>query len=144
VFYASSPTTVQEFQALATLLRTIGQIRRVFTYNELNAIVVRSDATGMAVGEWLFDDLDQPANRSLPIHEFRPATAADDVVRVFYLSQNPPANVDAVLKQIQAGTSLKLVFSANALRAIAARGAASEITRADQIVVLSSQLPVSR
>jgi len=41
IFYAAHTSSVQEFQELAQVIRTIPEVRRTFTYNGLNAIVVR-------------------------------------------------------------------------------------------------------
>ena len=47
-FYITNATSVQEFQEIATAIRTVAEIRRVFTYNAQKAIVVRGtqDAVG--------------------------------------------------------------------------------------------------
>ena len=78
VFYLQNITTVQELQELATNVRSVTDIRRLFTYNAQNAIVIRATADQVALAEKLIQDLDKPkseviidiivmeANRSAP------------------------------------------------------------------------------
>jgi general secretion pathway protein D len=60
VFYIRNATTVQELQEIATTVRSIAEIRRAFTYNGLNAIMVRDTADKVALAEKLIQDLDKP------------------------------------------------------------------------------------
>jgi general secretion pathway protein D len=60
VFYIRNATTVQELQEIATTVRSIAEIRRAFTYNGLNAIMVRDTADKVALAEKLIADLDKP------------------------------------------------------------------------------------
>lgn len=60
VFYVSNATTVQEFQEVATAIRSVTEIRRVFTYNAQKALVVRGTVDQVALAEKLLQDLDKP------------------------------------------------------------------------------------
>ena len=60
VFYLKNVTSVQEFQEIVTAVRSITDIRRMFTYNAQNAIVVRGTPDQVALAEKLFHDLDKP------------------------------------------------------------------------------------
>ncbi len=60
VFYIRNATTVQELQEIATTVRSIAEIRRAFTYNALNAIMVRDTADKVALAEKLICDIDKP------------------------------------------------------------------------------------
>jgi general secretion pathway protein D len=60
VFYVTNVTSVQEFQELATTIRTVAEIRRVFTYNAQKALIVRGTADQVALTEKLIHDLDKP------------------------------------------------------------------------------------
>src|SRR5581483_7137501 len=59
-FYITNATSAQEFQEIATAVRTIGDIRRVFTYNAQKALIVRASVDAMALAEKLVHDLDKP------------------------------------------------------------------------------------
>jgi general secretion pathway protein D len=60
VFYVTNATSVQEFQEIATTIRTVAEIRRVFTYNAQKALIVRGTADQVALTEKLIHDLDKP------------------------------------------------------------------------------------
>src|SRR5665213_3616277 len=60
VFYVTNATTVQEFQEIATAVRTVAEIRRVFTYNAQRAMIVRDTVDKVALAEKLVHDLDKP------------------------------------------------------------------------------------
>jgi general secretion pathway protein D len=60
VFYVTNATSVQEFQEIATAIRTVAEIRRVFTYNAQRAMIVRDTADKVALAEKLVHDLDKP------------------------------------------------------------------------------------
>jgi general secretion pathway protein D len=60
VFYVTNSTSVQEFQEIATAVRTVAEIRRVFTYNAQRAMIVRDTVDKVALAEKLVHDLDKP------------------------------------------------------------------------------------
>ena len=57
VFYLTTAPTVQDFQEISTLVRTISAIRRVFTYNERKALVVRGTDAQIGLAEWLVKEI---------------------------------------------------------------------------------------
>ena len=60
IFYVTNSTSVQEFQEIATAVRTVAEIRRVFTYNAQRAMIVRDTIDKVALAEKLVHDLDKP------------------------------------------------------------------------------------
>jgi general secretion pathway protein D len=60
VFYIKNATTVQELQEISVTVRSVTEIRRAFTYNALNAILLRGTADQIALAEKLIADLDKP------------------------------------------------------------------------------------
>lgn len=59
-FYVTNATSVQEFQEIAVAIRTVADIRRVFTYNAQKAMIVRGTLDAVALAEKLVHDLDKP------------------------------------------------------------------------------------
>ncbi len=59
-FYIQNAVTVQEFQEIQTAVRTLTDIRRMYPYNPLKAMVVRGPADAVALAEKLVRDLDRP------------------------------------------------------------------------------------
>jgi general secretion pathway protein D len=60
VFYLTNLTTPQELQEISTVLRTVADIKKVFTYGTMNAIVARGTPDQILLAEKLVDDLDKP------------------------------------------------------------------------------------
>ncbi|MBM3788179.1 MAG: hypothetical protein FJW30_27890, partial [Acidobacteria bacterium] len=59
-FYLRNLTTPQELQEVATILRAVTDIRRVFTVNAQNIIIVRGEIDRVILAEKLLLDLDKP------------------------------------------------------------------------------------
>jgi general secretion pathway protein D len=60
VFYIKNVTTIQELQEISVTIRSVTEIRRAYTYNPLNAILLRGTAEQIALAEKLISDLDKP------------------------------------------------------------------------------------
>jgi general secretion pathway protein D len=60
VFYLRNPTSVQEFQEIVTGVRSVSDVRRMFTFNAQNAVMVRDTVDKVALVEKLFHDMDKP------------------------------------------------------------------------------------
>src|ERR1700687_2453673 len=82
-----TPTpTVQQFQEVATVIRTIANIQQVSTDNDQKSVTVHATDGQIAMAEWLFNELDNPAVQTSVPHEYRVPGDNDDVVRVFYVT----------------------------------------------------------
>jgi general secretion pathway protein D len=91
VFYVKNATSVQEFQEIATAIRTVAEIRRVFTYNAQRAMIVRDTVDKVALAEKLVQDLDKPK--------------AEVVVDVIVMSANSERTRDLAATIATAGTA---------------------------------------
>jgi general secretion pathway protein D len=60
VFYLKNVSSAQELQEIATDVRSICDIRRLFTYNGQMALIVRAEADRVALAEKVIADLDKP------------------------------------------------------------------------------------
>ncbi len=58
-FYLTNTYTAQELQEIATMVRSVTDIRRVFTINSLNAMVIRGTSDAMALAEKVINDIDK-------------------------------------------------------------------------------------
>ena len=132
VFYVVTAPTVQDFQAIATLVRTISDIRRVFTYNARNAMAVRGTATQIGLAEWLVNELQpkpSPSNQGYTM-----PGGNDDAVRVLYLVHTPSVqDFQKAATQIREATLIKRVFTYNTLRAAAFRGTPEQLATAERM-----------
>jgi hypothetical protein len=141
LFVANAPT-VQDFQEEATLLRTIADIRRVFTYNTPRAIAVRGTSAQIALAEWLFNEIDQPrtsasgnASASYDFQDSAPAGSAAGVVRVFYLPRIATVpDFQKIATNIRTTTQIPRVFTFNGVRALALRGTVDQVQHAGRML----------
>ncbi len=100
VFYLKNVTKVQELQEIATAVRSVTDIRRLFTYNSQNAILVRGTKDQVALAEKLIHDLDKPL--------------AEVVVDVIVMEANRNRTRDlanAIVSGAGTGLSLPILFS---------------------------------
>lgn len=135
MFWASTPSGIQAFQEMATSMRTISEIRRVFTYNEQKAMAVRGTAEQLDLAAWLINELDQPAHIVSP-----PYTIADspwNLVHVFFLSPSAtssPADFQKIAKDVRTAGNIRFVFTYTPTLAIVVRGAENQMQVAGKML----------
>ena len=66
VFYLKHANSPQQLQEVVTLVRSIADVRRLYTYNELRAFAARGTADQIALVAWLVEQLDQPVKSESP------------------------------------------------------------------------------
>jgi hypothetical protein len=131
VLFPRGAHTVQSMQELATVVRSITEIRQGFTFSPLKAAILRGTADQLAIAEWVYNQLDgQPSDS-----EFRQAGSADDVVRVFFLT---PAKTLVELQQnanvIRKTAMIRRMFLYNPGPALAARGTPEQLAVVEQML----------
>lgn len=134
LFYVTTAPTVQDFQEVSTLVRTMTQIKRVFTYNERKALLVRGSEAQVGLAAWLVTELEPQATSST--HQYRMEDLPHDVNVVQVLRLPHIGNVQDFQKaatQIRAAANLTYIFTYNSLRAMALRGTADQITTAVRV-----------
>jgi general secretion pathway protein D len=60
VFYLTNLTTPQELAEITTAFRTVANLRKVYQYNSLNAVIIRGTPDEVMLAEKLVNDLDKP------------------------------------------------------------------------------------
>jgi hypothetical protein len=139
VFYLPNIKTVREFQEVATLVRTITEVRRMFTYSAPRAIGVRGTAEQIPLAEWLFAELDRAStpqtHPDTAAHEYRVSSARYPLVRVFYLSHAATREVlEQTATEVRSKTGSREVFTYGAPSAIVIRGSAEQIAQAGRLI----------
>jgi type II secretory pathway component GspD/PulD (secretin) len=137
ILYTPYAETVQQFQEVATLVRTVAEIRRVFTYNAARGIAVRGTADQIALATWLAKELGKPADGlasalySYPDDSREHATA----VQVFYVKGAPTAAAfQQIATQIRTKTQIRRVFTYGGTNALAVRGTPDQVAAAEQML----------
>jgi len=126
LYFLKNAATIQDFQEIATSVRTVADIRRVFTYNAPRGLVLRGTADQLALAEWLLGELDQPVDsHTAAVHEYRMAGGFDHdegTVRVFYLTHTPTTQAfQEVATATRTIADIRRVFTYNAARAMVVR-----------------------
>lgn len=140
VFCFAHAETPRDFQEVATLIRAIGEIPRVFTYNALRAVAVRGTAGQIAMANWLFNELDQQRSAAQQIsspspHEFQASGGSDDLLRVYYLAHTATAqDLQRIASEVRTATGIRRLHAYDRQRALALRGTAGQIAAAERVI----------
>ena len=134
-FYLTHTPTVQQFQEVATVIRTIANIQKVSADNEQKSVTVHTSDGQIAMAEWLFNELDSPAAQPSVPHEYRAPGSADDVVRVFYVTTAPTVqDFQEISTLVRTITGIVRVFTYNERKALVVRGTAAQLGLAEWLV----------
>lgn len=138
VFYVANSPTVQDFQSFATLIRTIVNVRRVFTYNAQRAMVVRGTSDQLAFAQWLFDELDKPANAGQTtessLYKYQAAGETEDSARVFYLPRPSESDLQKIATQIRTTANVQRAYFLSGPRALVLRGTGEQIALGERLI----------
>jgi hypothetical protein len=132
VFYLTYTSTVQETQEVATLIRTIGEIRQVAVYQPQRALMIRGTSEQLAMVDWISSQLaNHKPGQSSDGAVFKLAAAPENVIRVFWTqttsSMREFQNMATVLRSAAA---IRRVFTYNKQMAIAVRDTDDQIALA--------------
>jgi hypothetical protein len=141
LFELTYPQTPQQLQEIVTLIRSIGDIRRLFVCNDRRAVALRGTAEQVALSAWLVSELDKPVSGqaatedSTAPHEYRLSSGADNLVRVFYLASSQSAqDLQKVATQVRTTAGIPRLFIYNALGALAVRGTVGQVATAEKVI----------
>ena len=128
VFHFANTTLPQGRAEITNAIRTIAAIQKASVDNGASVLAVSGTAGQIAMAEWLFFEMDKPADapppKVAPV-EFRVAGAADDVARVFYLVNSPtPQAAQEIVNTIRSLAEIQRILVYNAPKAVAMRGTA--------------------
>jgi hypothetical protein len=136
VFYVTTAPTVQDFQEISTLVRTISGVVRAFTYNGRSALVIRGTDVQMGLAEWLVKELEPKSSPTSAEFQVVPGDLPHDqnVVRVLYLTHTASTrDFQKAATQIRTATNITRVFTYNGGKALAVRGTADQTAMADRL-----------
>jgi hypothetical protein len=139
VFYLKNTSTVREFQELVTAVRSVAEIRRLFTYNAPKAVVARGTPAQIALAGWLFDQMDIPALDQGATHDAATTQfkepRGESVVKVFYLTNTPSvADFQELVTLIRSTTFARRAFTYSTPKALVILGTAEQMALAAWLV----------
>lgn len=139
VLYVGNAATVQSFQEIATAIRTISDIRRVYTYNTPRAIALRGTSDQLELAAWLFDSADKAANAAptppSAVYNYQAVDPRNNSVQVFSLPHTAtPADFQKIATQIRTETGIPRVYTYNAPRVMMLRGTTDQLVQAERLL----------
>jgi hypothetical protein len=135
VFYLNSTQTVQELQEMTTAIRSIGEIRRAFTYNHAKAVAMRANADQIALTEFLVDKLNRPAGKfNADKAEYRMIGEPEGVVRLFAINAPTAEAFQQRVKELRVATGARRAFTYNTHRALMLRGTPEQVLEAERLI----------
>ena len=129
--FLTNTTAPGQVQEILTVLRTVGDVRKVFNYTATHALVLRASDTELERAEWLIQQLDIPASQATGNKTYT-SPAADDITRVFYLSNTTPQGLQAALSGIRTELRINKAFPTTSPSALVIRGTTDQIGAATQ------------
>jgi hypothetical protein len=138
VVHFTATNSVKDFQEIAGVIHYITDIPQPSVDATEKSLSLQGTPGQIALAEWLFTNLDQPTNISPDAakHEYRVSDTANDVVRVFYLT-NPevPQGMQEIVTAVRSLASIRQVSIYNDLRAVIVRGTSDQINLAEFLFV---------
>ena len=136
VYYLPRSESIREFQNYSTTIRSITEIRYLFTYNSPRAIVVRGSPEQLEMAEWLARQFDQPGDAQTGTSEYRVKGAADDLVHVYFVKHVESAeNLQELATFVRSvGNIRRLFITSGKPMTVAVRGTAEETGLADWLL----------
>jgi type II secretory pathway component GspD/PulD (secretin) len=138
VLHFTATNSVKDFQEIAGVIHYITDIPQPSVDATEKSLSLVGTPGQAALAEWLFSNLDKPANVSPDAakHEYRVSDSADDVVRLFYLT-NPevPTGVQEIVTAVRSLADIRQVFTYDDLRAVVVRGTSDQINLAEFLFV---------
>ena len=131
VNFLTNATAPQQTQQVLTVLRTVGDIAKVFNYTSAHALVLRAAGTDLERAEWLIQQLDIPAAQATGNKTYT-SPSGDDITRVFYLTNTTPQGLQAAVSGIRTELRINKAFSTTSPSALIVRGTTDQIGAATQ------------
>jgi hypothetical protein len=132
VFYLPQTKTVQDFQEVATLVRTISDTRYVFTYNASRALILRANTDQFALTEFLLSEF----GRAHPdAKEYRMASGKENIVRLFQVvSPSTDQEFQQMAMAARGIVNVRRVFTLNSPKEIGVRGDGNQIAAVEWLL----------
>jgi len=134
VFNLSNPRVPMETQEMATLIRSVADVQRIFTYNARKTIVVRTSPDNMALTAWLVKQLDRPASTPPVTVQYTLPRGPDNIVGVFYLPNPSRERLNKAATQVRTTARVQHLFTYGTLGALAVRGTLEQLAMAEKVI----------
>jgi hypothetical protein len=124
--FLSNVTAPRQSQELLTVLRTVSDVQKIFSYSAGHALVFRAGDSDLQRAEWLIQQLDLPAGQTSGPTSFT-TPAGDDVTRIFRLRNATPEGIQAAITSLRTELTINKIFPTTSPATIVVRGTADQI-----------------
>lgn len=122
-------TSPQQTQELLSVLRTVGDIQKIFSYTPSHALVFRAGDSDLQRAEWIVQQLDRSAGQSSGAATFT-ASVGDDVTRTFHFRNATPEWLQTAVTGLRSELKIRKVFATTAPATIVERGTTDQMAAA--------------
>ncbi|HXI39849.1 MAG TPA: hypothetical protein VNH83_07715 [Bryobacteraceae bacterium] len=140
VFNLSNPRAPTEMYEMVTLIRSVADIQRIFTYSARKTIVVRTSPDHMALTAWLVKQLDRPASTPSVTVQYTLPSGPDNIIGVFYLPNPSRERLNKAATQVRTTALAHRLFTYGTLGALAVRGTVGQVATAEKIIEEMNQV----
>lgn len=132
VFFLKNTKPGQDLQQIATLVRSLTDIRHLMTSAAQTALVVRGTPSQVTLAQWLVSRLDEPQKRENAEYQISP----DDTVCLFYLPRKTTTQqLQQAAVEVRTATRVQRLFTYNASSVLAIRGTGAQIRQVRELMV---------
>ncbi|MBV9182899.1 MAG: hypothetical protein JO356_16440 [Acidobacteria bacterium] len=144
VYYLTYAPTVQDFQEIVNVTRTIAGIREVSADTGQKAMTLHGTPDQLALADWLVAQLNRPVPLAADLSTHEYTAGKDDLVRIFYLTEMASVqDFQEAVNTIRTISTIRQAFTENAQRALVLRGTVDQIAVAGWLVEQVAQPPSS-
>ena len=128
VFHLTNLTAMTSLQEIATILRTVGQIRQLSVDIAGRTVTLKGTADQIALAGWLVPRLEVSAGSPQAIQEYRASSDSDDVVVVFNLAQAATSQgMQEIVMAVRVVADIEKIFLLAERGIVTLRGSASQV-----------------
>ena len=133
VFFLKNTKPGHDLQQVATLVRSLTDIRYLMTSAAQTAMVVRSSLSQVTLAQWLVSRLDEPQVRENAKYQI--PGSPEDTVYLFYLPRATTAQqLQQAAVKVRTATGARRLFTYNSSAVLAIRGTAAQIAQARELI----------
>ena len=101
-------------------------------------MVVRGTSDQLAFAQWLFDELDKPANlgqtTESSLYKYQAPGETEDSARVFYLPRPSESDLQKIATQIRTAANVQRAYFLSGPRALVLRGSSEQIALGERLI----------
>lgn len=126
LMFLANMTGQKQMQQVLTVLRTVANVQKVFSYAATHALVFRAGDVDLQRAEWLIQELDATTGHPLGTTTFT-APTGDDVTKDLYLGNAADEWVQSAVTSIRSEFKIRKIFYTTAPANIVVRGTTDQI-----------------